>query len=166
MPIQLELVDAALDEAVAMMKAFAKETRMARGAADELGESLRTALMTLGQFQSQLTSLGVIAEGAGPSGMARILNLMAQGASAAAAAAQVNAMIRSTARAGLNPPKEYDNGGVVGGPIGAPQLAVVHGGETVTPAGGSMMVNVYLDGRFISQHLGQRAVVAEQVRGS
>lgn len=31
----------------------------------------------------------------------------------------------------------FDAGGVVPGPVGAPQLAVVHGGETVTPAGGS-----------------------------
>jgi hypothetical protein len=30
----------------------------------------------------------------------------------------------------------FANGGVVPGPIGAPQLAVVHGGETVTPPGG------------------------------
>jgi len=30
---------------------------------------------------------------------------------------------------------EFQGGGVVGGPVGAPQLAVVHGGETITPAG-------------------------------
>ena len=28
---------------------------------------------------------------------------------------------------------EFDNGGVVGGPLGAPKLAMVHGGETILP---------------------------------
>jgi hypothetical protein len=31
----------------------------------------------------------------------------------------------------------YDVGGIVPGPIGAPQLAIVHGGENITPVGGS-----------------------------
>lgn len=35
---------------------------------------------------------------------------------------------------GMTP--HYQSGGVVTGPIGAPQLAVVHGGERVTPVGG------------------------------
>ena len=38
----------------------------------------------------------------------------------------------------------YQTGGIVPGPIGMPQLAVVHGGETVTPAnesGGSIIIN-------------------------
>jgi len=40
----------------------------------------------------------------------------------------------------------YADGGIVSGPIGAPQLAVVHGGETVTPAGndGSSETNALL----------------------
>ena len=34
----------------------------------------------------------------------------------------------------------FQAGGVVPGPIGAPQLAVVHGGETITPAGGGKII--------------------------
>ena len=30
----------------------------------------------------------------------------------------------------------FEHGGVVPGPTGSPQLAVVHGGETITPPGG------------------------------
>jgi hypothetical protein len=36
--------------------------------------------------------------------------------------------------AGMFP--SFDQGGLVPGPIGAPMLAIVHGGETVTPNGG------------------------------
>jgi tape measure domain-containing protein len=47
----------------------------------------------------------------------------------------------------------YEKGGVVPGPVGAPQLAVVHGGETITPPGqGSIIENhthVYLDSQEI-----------------
>ena len=39
----------------------------------------------------------------------------------------------------------FAEGGVVPGPIGSPQLAVVHGGETITPAGGAA-TNIYIDG--------------------
>lgn len=35
-------------------------------------------------------------------------------------------------------------GGIVPGPIGSPRLAVVHGGESITPAGGPGGVNVYV----------------------
>jgi hypothetical protein len=37
---------------------------------------------------------------------------------------------------GAAPVSGFAAGGVVPGPMGAPQLAVVHGGETITPAGG------------------------------
>lgn len=40
------------------------------------------------------------------------------------------------------PPIEYQFGGIVPGPIGRPQLAVVHGGETVTPPGGGRTINI------------------------
>jgi hypothetical protein len=42
----------------------------------------------------------------------------------------------------------FANGGVVGGPIGMPQLVVAHGGETITPPGmgAGMVVNVYVAG--------------------
>ena len=33
---------------------------------------------------------------------------------------------------------EFQHGGIVPGPVGAPQMALVHGGETVIPAGGGM----------------------------
>jgi hypothetical protein len=47
---------------------------------------------------------------------------------------------------------EFQQGGIVPGPIGAPQMAVVHGGETITPAGGNTTVTVpvYLDGEMIA----------------
>ena len=39
--------------------------------------------------------------------------------------------------------KAYGRGGIVPGPVGAPQLAVVHGGETITPPGqtGGLTIN-------------------------
>jgi len=35
-------------------------------------------------------------------------------------------------------PEEFESGGIVPGPIGAPQMAIVHGGETIIPANESM----------------------------
>lgn len=40
----------------------------------------------------------------------------------------------------------FATGGIVPGPIGAPQLAVVHGGESITPPGQSGGTNIYIDG--------------------
>jgi hypothetical protein len=52
-------------------------------------------------------------------------------------------------------PRGYALGGVVPGPIGAPQLAVVHGGETVIPVGGSGggNVTVNLNGVTVSNEI-------------
>jgi TP901 family phage tail tape measure protein len=57
----------------------------------------------------------------------------------------------------------FATGGVVPGAIGVPQLAVVHGGETVTPAGQvsgtqslTTHVHVHLDGREIAEIVDQR----------
>lgn len=52
----------------------------------------------------------------------------------------------------------FANGGVVPGPIGAPQLAVVHGGETITPAGGAagQTINLILDGQVLARAVGNR----------
>jgi len=76
---------------------------------------------------------------------------------------------------------EFAQGGIVPGPVGAPQLAVVHGGEAVlTPqqqasGGGAPIVNVRVIigaselHNFIvemDQMMGQNAVRNEQVRGS
>jgi hypothetical protein len=36
---------------------------------------------------------------------------------------------------GMNYIPSFDKGGTIPGPIGAPQLVIAHGGETVTPAG-------------------------------
>ena len=55
----------------------------------------------------------------------------------------------------------FDSGGVVPGPVGAPQLAVVHGGETVVPthkdpgamAGGTVHVHVEIEGREVAYAL-------------
>jgi len=61
----------------------------------------------------------------------------------------------STNSAGMFP--HFAAGGVVPGPIGAPMLAVVHGGETVTPPGGGgggdqvIHAHIHLDSREIWQ---------------
>lgn len=41
---------------------------------------------------------------------------------------------------------EFQSGGVVPGPIGAPRLATVHGGETILPAGGGISLNFTVNG--------------------
>lgn len=65
----------------------------------------------------------------------------------------------------LQPWKEmlgFDTGGVVPGPIGAPQMAMVHGGETILPThktggqtamGGTQTIIVQVDGREIARAL-------------
>ena len=46
----------------------------------------------------------------------------------------------------------YENGGIVPGPLGAPQLATVHGGETILPRGGGIMVvQLVLDKQVIGE---------------
>jgi len=40
--------------------------------------------------------------------------------------------------------QNFDKGGIVGGRIGQPQLAIVHGGETVIPNGGGGSGNIYI----------------------
>ena len=52
----------------------------------------------------------------------------------------------------------YDVGGIVPGPIGMPQLAIVHGGEEVIPpgrqnSGGQMDIQINLDGRTLTRAL-------------
>ncbi len=60
----------------------------------------------------------------------------------------------------------FDVGGYVPGPVGAPQLAVVHGGEYVTPVGkkapGGASINVSISGNTISSNLDVRDI-ADQV---
>lgn len=53
---------------------------------------------------------------------------------------------------------QFANGGIVGGPLGHAQLAMVHGGERITPyrggsngGGGSTVVNVYVSGTVVSE---------------
>ena len=41
---------------------------------------------------------------------------------------------------------QFAEGGVVPGPIGQAQMAVVHGGETITPAGGDAAVHISFAG--------------------
>jgi hypothetical protein len=53
----------------------------------------------------------------------------------------------------------YDVGGIVPGPIGMPQLAIVHGGEEIIPpgkqssSGGKMDIQINLDGRTLTRAL-------------
>lgn len=55
---------------------------------------------------------------------------------------------------GLN----FAGGGVVPGPIGAPQVAVVHGGEMITPPGQGMMATVQREQRVYIQTLNLQGV--------
>ena len=48
----------------------------------------------------------------------------------------------------LDPILGFQGGGVVPGPLGAPQLARVHGGETIFP-GGPMVINLIMDKKVI-----------------
>lgn len=53
----------------------------------------------------------------------------------------------------------YDVGGIVPGPIGMPQLAIIHGGEEIIPpgrqnsGGGKMDIQINLDGRTLTRAL-------------
>jgi len=51
------------------------------------------------------------------------------------------------------PMLSFDRGGIVPGPIGAPVLATVHGGETVIPSGrtGNIVIPVYIGERKIEE---------------
>lgn len=65
----------------------------------------------------------------------------------------------------------FAHGGTVPGPVGMPQLAVVHGGETVTPTGraggGGVTVNVTVNGDVVAEHLYEhiQRVVLDTVNG-
>jgi hypothetical protein len=64
-----------------------------------------------------------------------------------AAAYQIGVVIAAATAAtiGLRQLMNFDKGGIVPGMIGQPQLAIVHGGETVIPPGsGASTINVYL----------------------
>jgi len=58
---------------------------------------------------------------------------------------------------GISPWSQYQYGGVVPGPTGQPQLAVVHGGETINPPGQGMSAPIFLktqinvDGRKVAE---------------
>lgn len=57
----------------------------------------------------------------------------------------------------------FDKGGIVPGPIGSPQLAVVHSGERVIPLGGEQGgITVNITGNTISSNLDVRSI-ADQV---
>lgn len=72
----------------------------------------------------------------------------------------------SKALSGLGDILGFEKGGIVPGPIGAPQLAVVHGGEMVIPNGRSSSfpsgINVTISGNTISSDLDMR-VLADRV---
>ena len=61
-----------------------------------------------------------------------------------------------------NPWQMYQYGGTVPGPVGQPQAAIVHGGETITPAGQSAMgylrlqSDIYMDGNRVAQSVSTR----------
>jgi hypothetical protein len=45
----------------------------------------------------------------------------------------------------------FQHGGTVPGPVGRPMLAVVHGGEHISPAGATTTVNIYAAGSVITE---------------
>ena len=53
-------------------------------------------------------------------------------------------------------------GGIVPGPLGAPQLAVVHGGESITPHGRGG--NTYVGPFIFPGYVGDESVVTAAVR--
>ena len=86
-----------------------------------------------------------------------------------ASAAWNAAQPRPGALTTLGPVEAYQEGGVVPGPIGRPRMAIVHGGETITPPGsgsggrgGSIEVHVHLDGSTIARS--QRISLQEMIR--
>jgi TP901 family phage tail tape measure protein len=73
----------------------------------------------------------------------------------------ITSNILSKAAAAVLP--HFDQGGVVPGPVGAPMLAVVHGGETVIPtSGGSGGIVVNITGNSIGSNVDIR-YLADQV---
>ena len=63
----------------------------------------------------------------------------------------------------------YDTGGIVPGPRGMPQMAMVHGGETILPThkgsyGAMTNIFVELDGRTIAKAIGEPLVGEIRVR--
>ena len=64
---------------------------------------------------------------------------------------KINEGITLPSDPGAYGPRQYAKGGIVPGPVGRPQLAVVHGGEEVIPAsrrGSGGGVNYYLNFTF------------------
>ncbi len=49
------------------------------------------------------------------------------------------------------PDPDFAHGGMVPGPLGAPVRAIVHGGETVLPGGATMIIQLVLDRRIVSE---------------
>ncbi len=60
---------------------------------------------------------------------------------------------------------QFAGGGTVGGPIGMPQLAVVHGGETVSAGGGETTINLIMDGQVLETVLWNRMDKTVRLRG-
>lgn len=63
----------------------------------------------------------------------------------------------------------YASGGVVPGAVGQAQLAVVHGGETITPAGQSSTIEnnltITLDGEVVGRYLGRKTAQMQRLGG-
>ncbi|MCK4827666.1 hypothetical protein KA005_68700, partial [bacterium] len=59
----------------------------------------------------------------------------------------------------------FQQGGVVPGPVGAPQLAVVHGGERIIPAGAGMgSVTININNPMVRQTSDIKALINEMSR--
>ncbi|MCH8346567.1 MAG: hypothetical protein IIC87_06545, partial [Chloroflexi bacterium] len=140
--------------------------------------SLTDALSRLGGKKGLGAAAASAKIGAGPGGLFKILAIeKEQGVSFVKAAEIAKEQIREAASFAL--------GGIVPGPVGVAQLAVVHGGETITPPGrarGDTIINVggitvmgnaddpEAVGREVEEAvdraLGRAALFDEQVRGS
>lgn len=62
----------------------------------------------------------------------------------------IQTLFETTFRVGLEAILPFQSGGLVPGPIGAPRLAMVHGGEHVIPAGGSGLSGLSLEVTLMS----------------
>ncbi len=82
-----------------------------------------------------------------------------------AASYQIGLVIAAStaAMAGLSALQNFDKGGIVQGPLGQPQLAIVHGGEEVIPNGGfggsGIVINITvppITSRRVADEYGER----------
>lgn len=161
-------------------------------AAEEAGtnsEEAEEAALRLGEAELRLDAASkTFSDEGGQQGVAALRNILEEAGVAAETIDRITEAIDRLNRTQVNPRDfptvnpvrpgrdsnrigGFDSGGVVPGPTGAAQLAVVHGGETILPThksgrrgGGSIVNNFYLNPVITSvQQRQQAAEMARQV---